>query len=89
MVEGETAYDQATRITRCVEKPSRDEAPSNLAIVGPCIFSPVIFDCLESITTGAIGELQLTDGVDFLAQREPVHAAVAAVVLPNTAILNV
>ena len=74
VVEGETTYDQATRITRCVEKPSRDEAPSNLAIVGPYIFSPVIFDCLESITTGAIGEIQLTDGVDLLAQREPVHA---------------
>ncbi len=74
VVEGEAASARATRLTRCVEKPPQDEAPSNLAIVGPYVFSPAIFDCLESITAGAIGELQLTDGVDLLAQREPVHA---------------
>ena len=74
VVEGVPADDRATRLTRCVEKPPRDEAPSNLAIVGPYVFSPAIFDCLESITAGAIGELQLTDAVDLLAQREPVHA---------------
>ncbi len=74
VVEGEPASARATRLTRCVEKPPRDEAPSNLAIVGPYVFSPAIFDCLESITAGSIGELQLTDGVDLLAQREPVHA---------------
>ena len=74
VVEGEAASARATRLTRCVEKPPRDEAPSNLAIVGPYVFSPAIFGCLESITAGAIGELQLTDGVDLLAQREPVHA---------------
>ncbi len=74
VVEGAAASARATRLTRCVEKPPRDEAPSNLAIVGPYVFSPAIFGCLESITAGAIGELQLTDGVDLLAQREPVHA---------------
>ena len=74
VVEGEATSTRATRLTRCVEKPPRDEAPSNLAIVGPYVFSPAIFGCLESITAGAIGELQLTDGVDLLAQREPVHA---------------
>lgn len=74
VVEGETRSPRETRLTRCVEKPPRDEAPSNLAIVGPYVFPPAIFDCLESITAGAIGELQLTDGVDLLAKREPVHA---------------
>ena len=74
VVEGEPVSAQATRLTRCVEKPPREEAPSNLAIVGPYVFSPTIFGCLESITAGVIGELQLTDGVDMLAQREPVHA---------------
>lgn len=74
VVEGERVSARETRLTRCVEKPPRGEAPSNLAFVGPYVFSPVIFDCLASITTGAIGELQLTDGIDLLAQREPVHA---------------
>lgn len=74
VVEGEARSPREMRLTRCVEKPPRGEAPSNLAIVGPYVFSPAIFDCLESITAGAIGELQLTDGIDLLAQREPVHA---------------
>lgn len=74
VVEGETLSDRETRLTRSVEKPPRDEAPSNLAIVGPYVFSPAIFDCLEEITAGAIGELQLTDAIALLAQREPVHA---------------
>ena len=74
VVEGEARSTRETRLTRCVEKPPRRDAPSNLAIVGPYVFSPAIFDCLESVTAGAIGELQLTDGVDLLAQREPVHA---------------
>ncbi len=74
VVEGEPLSDRETRLTRSVEKPPRDEAPSNLAIVGPYVFSPAIFDCLEEITTGAIGELQLTDAIALLAQREQVHA---------------
>ncbi len=74
VVEGEPLSDRETRLTRSVEKPPRDEAPSNLAIVGPYVFSPAIFDCLEEITTGAIGELQLTDAIALLAQREHVHA---------------
>lgn len=74
VVEGEPLSDRETRLTRSVEKPPRDEAPSNLAIVGPYVFSPAIFDCLEEITAGAIGELQLTDAIALLAQREHVHA---------------
>ncbi|MYA49209.1 MAG: UTP--glucose-1-phosphate uridylyltransferase [Chloroflexi bacterium] len=74
VVEGEPLSDRETRLTRSVEKPPRDEAPSNLAIVGPYVFSPAIFDCLEEITAGAIGELQLTDAIALLAQREDVHA---------------
>ena len=71
---GERINDRETRLHRTVEKPPVDQAPSNLAITGPYVFTPAIFDCLESITPGAIGVLQLTDGVDLLAQREPVHA---------------
>ena len=74
VVEGEARGPRETRLTRCVEKPPRGEAPSNLAIVGPYVFPSAIFDCLEAVTAGAIGELQLTDGVDLLAKREPVHA---------------
>ncbi len=74
VVAGEPVSDREWRLSHVVEKPSVDEAPSNLAIVGPYVFTPAIFDCLEAVTPGAIGELQLTDGIALLAQREPVHA---------------
>ena len=74
VVAGERVSDHTLRLTRTVEKPKKDVAPSTLAIFGPYIFTPAIFACLESITSGAIGELQLTDGIDLLAQREAVHA---------------
>jgi UTP--glucose-1-phosphate uridylyltransferase len=71
---GHPVSDTDVRLERTVEKPKKDEAPSNLAIFGPYVFTPAIFDCLESIIEGAIGELQLTDGIDILAKRETVHA---------------
>lgn len=71
---GERLNDHEMRLSHCVEKPSIVDAPSNLAIFGPYVFTPAIFECLESITTGAFGELQLTDGIDLLASREPVFA---------------
>lgn len=71
---GDPVSETELRLTHTVEKPDPAEAPSDLAIFGPYVFTPAIFDCLESITTGAVGELQLTDGIDMLANREPVHA---------------
>jgi UTP--glucose-1-phosphate uridylyltransferase len=46
-----------------VEKPSREEAPSNLAITGRYVFTPDIFDALEATSLGVGGELQLTDAI--------------------------
>lgn len=74
VVAGERVSDREWRLSHVVEKPSVEEAPSNMAIVGPYVFTPAIFDCLEAVTPGAIGELQLTDGIALLAEREPVHA---------------
>jgi len=74
VVAGERLSTTHLRLTHTVEKPKKSEAPSTLAIFGPYVFTPAIFDCLASITTGAVGELQLTDGIDLLAQREAVHA---------------
>lgn len=54
------------QIRDVVEKPSQIEAPSNLAIVGRYILSPDIFDALEDSKTGALGEIQLTDGIQKL-----------------------
>ncbi|MBU1008032.1 UTP--glucose-1-phosphate uridylyltransferase GalU [Candidatus Dependentiae bacterium] len=49
-----------------VEKPSPEDAPSCLAIVGRYVLSPNIFEALESTSVGAIGEVQLTDGIQKL-----------------------
>jgi UTP--glucose-1-phosphate uridylyltransferase len=63
-------------INNMVEKPKMEDAPSNLAIIGRYILTPAIFDCLAETTTGAGGELQLTDGMRMLLQREKMYAYV-------------
>ena len=62
------------KIKRLVEKPSREEAPSNLTIVGRYILPPQIFKCLENTKPGAKGEIQLTDGLSALLQDHELFA---------------
>ena len=57
-----------------VEKPKREEAPSNLAVLGRYILTPEIFDMLEKTQPGAGGEIQLTDAICDLAQKQAVYA---------------
>jgi UTP--glucose-1-phosphate uridylyltransferase len=62
-------------IAHLVEKPTIDQAPSNLAIIGRYILSPRIFQSLEQTTPGAGGEIQLTDGIaDMMRNGERVLA---------------
>lgn len=56
-----------------VEKPKLEDAPSKNAIIGRYILTPTIFDLLETITPGAGGELQLTDGIKGLLKTEKVY----------------
>jgi UTP--glucose-1-phosphate uridylyltransferase len=63
-------------IKNMVEKPKLEEAPSNLAIIGRYILTPAIFDCLEKTQAGTGGELQLTDGMRLLLQKEKMYAYV-------------
>ncbi len=56
-----------------VEKPKREDAPSNLAIIGRYILTPRIFDCLEHTPLGKGGELQLTDGMRELLKHEKIY----------------
>ena len=57
-----------------VEKPSREEAPSRLAVLGRYIITPEIFEILEHTEPGRGGEIQLTDALKKLSEREPVYA---------------
>ncbi len=64
------------RIEDMVEKPSPREAPSNLAVIGRYILTPTIFHELAATTPGAAGEIQLTDGLRRLLEKEPVYGYV-------------
>ena len=59
-------------MTARVEKPPRDEAPSNLTIVGRYLFTPRIFEFLRRTKPGRNGEIQLTDAIAQLAASETV-----------------
>lgn len=60
-------------VKHLVEKPRFEDAPSHNAIIGRYILTPRIFDMLETITPGAGGELQLTDGIKALLTHEKVY----------------
>ena len=57
-----------------VEKPTREQAPSNLTVVGRYILPPEIFRCLERTPPGAKGEIQLTDGLLLLLESQEIYA---------------
>jgi UTP--glucose-1-phosphate uridylyltransferase len=75
-VEASGFGDRLYEIKNMVEKPKPEDAPSNLAIIGRYILTPAIFDCLANTPTGAGGELQLTDGMRLLLQKEKMYAYV-------------
>ncbi|HVL73306.1 MAG TPA: UTP--glucose-1-phosphate uridylyltransferase GalU [Beijerinckiaceae bacterium] len=70
----EDASAKVSRITGMVEKPPKGTAPSNLHITGRYILQPSIFELLENQERGAGGEIQLTDSMIRLSQREPFFA---------------
>src|SRR5690554_1546801 len=61
-------------MTRVVEKPPREEAPSNLAVVGRYVLPARIFELLANTQPGAGGEIQLTDAIAELMRGEGVEA---------------
>ncbi|MGL4207631.1 MAG: UTP--glucose-1-phosphate uridylyltransferase GalU [Aeromonadaceae bacterium] len=65
---------QSLPMTAIVEKPSVDEAPSNLAVVGRYVLSSNIWPLLEKTPLGAGDEIQLTDAIAMLMEQEPVNA---------------
>jgi UTP--glucose-1-phosphate uridylyltransferase len=74
IVETERQADGSLRVTSIVEKPDPSQAPSNLAVVGRYLLTPTIFTELEATQPGAGGEIQLTDAIAQLLEKEPVVA---------------
>jgi UTP--glucose-1-phosphate uridylyltransferase len=70
----EFVEDNLARVTSIVEKPTPEEAPSNLAAIGRYVFTPEIFEALRDVKPGRGGEIQLTDAINILAQQEAVYA---------------
>ena len=68
VVASELIKDGVYRVTDMVEKPTKDEAPSNLGIIGRYILTPDIFNILRDTTPGKNGELQITDALRTQAQ---------------------
>jgi UTP--glucose-1-phosphate uridylyltransferase len=68
--------DGLIEIKSVVEKPPREEAPSNLAISGRYVFTPEIFDMLDRIEPGRGGELQLTDAIALLLEEQSVFGTI-------------
>ena len=74
IVEGKLIEDRVYKVKSLVEKPSLETAPSNIAVLGRYIINPVIFEILETTAPGKGGEIQLTDALKVLAQREAMYA---------------
>jgi UTP--glucose-1-phosphate uridylyltransferase len=74
VAEGEHLDARTHRVTGVVEKPAPEEAPSDLAIVGRYVLTPNIFDVLERTAPSRGGEIQLTDALHTLGEREPIYA---------------
>jgi UTP--glucose-1-phosphate uridylyltransferase len=64
----------STPLKGLVEKPSREEAPSNLAVVGRYVLPPQVLDLLEHTGAGMSGEIQLTDALDELSKIDSLNA---------------
>jgi UTP--glucose-1-phosphate uridylyltransferase len=71
--ESETLGRGVFRVKDLVEKPRRQDAPSNLAIIGRYILTPDIFPALEATARDGTGEIQLTNGLRRLLRDRPVY----------------
>ncbi len=76
IVDCRNVDDRVFKVKDLVEKPAREEAPSNIAILGRYILTPAIFSYLETQEKGAGGEIQLTDSLKRLAHDEAMYAYV-------------
>jgi len=67
---GEGVY----QVKDLVEKPPREQAPSDLAIIGRYILTPDLFPCLAATKSDRTGEIQLTNGLRALLKTRPIYA---------------
>jgi UTP--glucose-1-phosphate uridylyltransferase len=73
-VRPEHVEDNLVRVVDIVEKPSTEDAPSNLAAIGRYVLTPEIFDAIRQTPPDNRGEVQLTDAIGLLAGEQAVYA---------------
>lgn len=73
-IEPEFIDEHLARVLSIVEKPTPEEAPSNLAVIGRYVLTPDVFDALRRTEPGRGGEIQLTDAINLLANEREVYA---------------
>jgi len=73
IIDAEELRPGVYKIKDLVEKPPRDEAPSNLAIIGRYVLTPDIFPALEETAKDRTGEIQLTNGLRRLLKKRPIY----------------
>lgn len=74
IVDGIQIEDRVSKVKGLIEKPSIEEAPSNIAILGRYIVTPRIFDILDNTKPGKGNEIQLTDALLQLVKEEAMYA---------------
>ena len=74
IVDVESQADGVYTVRDLVEKPKREDAKSNLGIIGRYILTPDIFEELESTSNDRTGEIQLTNGLRRLLKKRPIYA---------------
>ncbi len=74
VAEVEWVEERLGRVLSLIEKPSPEEARSNLAVIGRYVLTPEIFDCLRETPPGRGGEIQLTDAIARLSEQQAVYA---------------
>ncbi len=76
IINGKNVEDSMYMIQDLIEKPKPEEAPSSIGIIGRYILTPEIFDCIEKTPSGKSGEIQLTDALCLLKEKEKMYACV-------------
>jgi UTP--glucose-1-phosphate uridylyltransferase len=74
IIKGKPVTDSLYVLEEIVEKPSPENAPSNIGAIGRYVFTPEIFDCIKEAGTGIGNEIQLTDGIRILNKMQKVYA---------------
>lgn len=74
VIKGKEIGKGTFKVEDMVEKPDPGEAPSDLAIIGRYILTPSIFEAIEKVSPGKGGEIQLTDSIRSLLQKEEIYA---------------